>query len=126
MSIVYKCSRSGSGGWTRVAPQRLAGEASKIEQIAGGTATAGMSVLTLANKNENYIDGTISGALTYGDSASIIGTFTADGASQTIRQTFSNQGAINGYVLRAVPEPGTYALLSGLLALGCVMVRRRR
>ena len=29
-------------------------------------------------------------------------------------------------VVTAVPEPATFALLGGLLALGCVMVRRRR
>jgi hypothetical protein len=28
--------------------------------------------------------------------------------------------------LRAVPEPGTYALIGGLLALSHVMLRRRR
>jgi hypothetical protein len=28
--------------------------------------------------------------------------------------------------LNVVPEPGTYALLGGFLALGYVMVRRRR
>jgi hypothetical protein len=33
---------------------------------------------------------------------------------------------ISNITLTAIPEPGTYALLGGLLALGYVMVRRRR
>ena len=34
--------------------------------------------------------------------------------------------SFNGTVVSAVPEPGTYALMSGLLALCSVMLRRRR
>ena len=36
------------------------------------------------------------------------------------------EGGTTGATLTVVPEPGTYALLGGLLALGHVMLRRRR
>ena len=36
------------------------------------------------------------------------------------------EGGPTGATLTVVPEPGTYALLGGLLALGHVMLRRRR
>ena len=34
--------------------------------------------------------------------------------------------SIDNFNMTAIPEPGTYALLGGLLALGHVMLRRRR
>jgi len=34
-------------------------------------------------------------------------------------------GAVDAYQLVAVPEPSAYAALAGLLALGCVLLRRR-
>jgi hypothetical protein len=40
---------------------------------------------------------------------------------------FAQLASANGaqYTVAAVPEPSSYALLGGLLALGCVMLRRR-
>jgi hypothetical protein len=38
---------------------------------------------------------------------------------------FDDNFIVTGSVLTVVPEPGTYALIGGLLALGYVMVRRR-
>jgi hypothetical protein len=38
---------------------------------------------------------------------------------------FDDNFVVTGSVLTVVPEPGTYALIGGILALGYVMVRRR-
>lgn len=38
----------------------------------------------------------------------------------------SGSGLFAGYTVVAIPEPSSYALISGLLALGAIMLRRRR
>lgn len=38
----------------------------------------------------------------------------------------SGSGLFAGYTVASIPEPSSYALLSGLLALGAIMLRRRR
>lgn len=59
------------------------------------------------------------------------GIFTADAMTQAFTaQVFSPTNAsvgtqVGAYQIRDIPEPGTYALIGGLLALGYVMVRRR-
>lgn len=51
-------------------------------------------------------------------------TFTVSVASQALNSYHNVDGfALNGVT---IPEPGTYALFGGLLALGAVMIRRRR
>lgn len=60
-----------------------------------------------------------------------VGTFTANAITQLLEITTSggatNNGVrLTGYQLRAVPEPSSYTLLAGCLALGAVMVRRRK
>ena len=60
------------------------------------------------------------------------GTFIADATTQAFTISLfdgnddnTNAPQLNGYQLRAIPEPGTYAFIGGLLALSYVMVRRR-
>jgi hypothetical protein len=51
----------------------------------------------------------------------------AEGVGWTLDITNSAPGGANDtIILNVIPEPGTYALLGGLLALGHVMLRRRR
>jgi hypothetical protein len=50
----------------------------------------------------------------------------ADGANQSLTGAGPFMGASSGNGVVGLPEPSTYAALSGLLALGYVMVRRRR
>jgi hypothetical protein len=50
-----------------------------------------------------------------------LGSYTRSGGnSDTSTTVFDNFSAV------AIPEPGTYALIGGLLALSSVMLRRRR
>ncbi len=60
------------------------------------------------------------------DSAFVIGTFTADAATQSVfgRGVAQSQNIVNAYVLRAIPEPGSLLLIvSGLFV--CLLRRRR-
>jgi len=80
------------------------------------TATA-TNAVTLDENTTNAIGGT---------GQWVSGTFTATGTTQAI--FFSGpRPEINGFQLRAVPEPSTLALLAlGGLAFGALAVRRRR
>jgi hypothetical protein len=90
-----------------------------------------------------YVDSNTTGRImTYGDGEAspstvsllstngqyAIGTFTASGTTQDLTLVASGfgQAHLSAMQLRAIPEPGTYALIGGLLSLGYVMVRRRR
>jgi hypothetical protein len=53
----------------------------------------------------------------------VIGTFTADGLSQTVNVSDTNEAQINAVQLRAIPEPSA-ALLGGIGMLA--LLRRRR
>ena len=60
------------------------------------------------------------------DSAANISSFAGAGTTLTITDNGGFQGSSGvGFQLTAVPEPSAYAALAGLLALGCVMLRRR-
>ena len=62
------------------------------------------------------------------DTAENISSVVATGTTLTITDD-AGQGGSSGVSFKlssvAVPEPSSYALLGGLLALGCVMLRRR-
>lgn len=60
------------------------------------------------------------------DSSATVSFLAASGTQLTITNNGGQGGSGIGIRLSAVPEPSTYAALSGLLALGYVMVRRRK
>lgn len=45
---------------------------------------------------------------------------------ETTAGVFGNGWSFDSITVSAVPEPGTYALLAGTMALGFIMIRRRR
>ena len=72
-------------------------------------------------------NGNISGDLTRGTGDWVVGSFTADGASQSFFVSGDNDPGLSGLIVRdlgAVPEPGT-ALLSFAGLLGLALRRRR-
>ena len=98
------------------------------DQLLAGdfwTSTDGTGVLTV--DMTSYLTGSSWSPTDY----IIIGTKTNPLTLTTTSQTWLTfetfvEGGSTGATLTVVPEPGTYALLGGLLALGHVMLRRRR
>ena len=76
----------------------------------------GASSLTLVDYTGGSLSNTFA-SVTVTDSS---GTLT-EGVDYTLDYTTGSNITLN-----VVPEPGTYALIGGMLALGYVMVRRRR
>jgi hypothetical protein len=57
----------------------------------------------------------------------VIGTFIADSTSETFTlNAVSGNQQLNAIQLRAIPEPGTYALIGGVISLSSVALRRRK
>jgi hypothetical protein len=83
-------------------------------------------------RTHSFGDGAGNVSASYGDNSytSVVGTFTADAATQTIEFFDSTRNPyLNAYVLRdltaPIPEPGTWALmLAGLAGLGALARRR--
>jgi hypothetical protein len=111
----------------------------------GGTATMSITFTGLSDvltydltggvtANSNYTTGwTIAGSPRQVSDATASGGYisftdlTSTGGTLTITlDRDTKHFAVSQLQLTAIPEPGTYALLGGLLALGYVMVRRRR
>jgi hypothetical protein len=85
------------------------------------------------SRTHSYGDGAGNVSASYADNSytSVVGTFTADAATQTVQFFDSSRNPyLNAYVLRdltaPIPEPGTWALmLAGLAGVGARARRRR-
>lgn len=88
-----------------------------------------LQLTTLAATNEVTLDANTTNA-DGGIGQYVIGRFTADATSQVFTLTGQNVPTdlplLNGFQVRAVPEPSTYALALAGLAGGAVLRRRRR
>lgn len=84
------------------------------------------------NRTSFYSDaatgGNISSELRMGDKNYVVGTFIASGTTQDLFVQAGNIDVayLSALSLTTIPEPGTFALLAGMLALGAVMIRRRQ
>lgn len=67
------------------------------------------------------ISGFGGGGFSIADVSNVLAVFTVNADAAGVGAI-----SIDNFNMTAIPEPGTYALLGGLLALGYVMVRRRR
>ena len=71
-------------------------------------------------------DGSTLGTSIKGDNYYTIAGFTGATSVQIVITDAVRNSTISALTITAIPEPGTYALLAGCLALTSVMIRRRR
>jgi len=117
-----------AGGALQLDLQNLAdGQEYQIQMFAWDSNNSGNRTTVFSDAATG---GNAAAELRFGDKDYVVGTFTASGSTQSIfAQTGSfatNTSYISAFALTTIPEPGTYALIGGLLALSSVMVRRRR
>lgn len=91
-----------------------------------GTVTVASGTPNIAALNSTTIAG--SGSTAFGTPVDHSLTFTASADQDVLvmlTQALGGNAGVYSIEVVAIPEPGTYALLAGLLALGSVMIRRR-
>jgi len=97
---------------------------SKLSDVQGDITFDEVTTLSLTITSSSY-------SYSLNGAAATTGTASFDMSKSYGFVAYGNNAPMNGsYIsnitLTAIPEPGTYALLGGLLALGYVMVRGRR
>ena len=104
------------------------------ETIATGSPFIGQSIYTFITVGTEYL--VVKSGTTFGEDAPsfaadidiaaggsvIFGSFVEEAVDAS---QYGGAGFVDAYKLAAVPEPSAYALFGGLLALTCVMLRRR-
>ena len=97
----------------------LAGSGDQITMV-------GTALLNLKGTSELWLGGDQTGAGSTFNSYITSGWIKADGniGAEHFSQVFDGTNTI--VTVSAIPEPATFALLGGLLALGSVMIRRRK
>jgi hypothetical protein len=95
----------------------LAGSGSRITMV-------GTALLNLNGDSQLWLGGDQTGGGSVFNTYITNGWILADGVSgaENFSQVFDGTNTI----VSAIPEPGSYALFGGLLALGSVMMRRRK
>jgi len=103
----------GAGVNTLTANQLFGSFGTNVFDITGGAAAAGSSITLSGVADTFWTDAYTSGSLLF------------EGANSDPFDDFFQLSGTDNETLTVVPEPGTYALLAGCLALTGVMLRRR-
>jgi len=94
--------------------------------LGDGSTAAADYFYVVAFGSETGSSVTLSGGSTFGIlNGSDWNLGSNNAATESYGAQFQQFSTVNGAQFSVVPEPSAYALLGGLLALGCVMLRRR-
>jgi hypothetical protein len=125
-NTAYKAGIAAFAGTTRnpaVAFSDVNSFASTYDVIVyvGFNATATAGDVTIGGTTLSW-----AGTGSFGGDSILFSGLTADSFDVVFSNTSAGTAVLGGVQIIAIPEPGTYALIAGALALTAVMVRRRK